>query len=181
MNKKMLMIIAIFLFAILIFIITMQKDGSLESTQEVDTPKEDQYDYLEVREEVYQRYEELIAYCKDYQEEIGAVSEEILTILEPYPSYEELVALPGNIQNADWPMLSETLFINYPINEIEDYGNKVHFINLSKSPFILEVIYIIDDEEYINIYLGNYLQSKYGDAERINDHLYVVVKERVRE
>ena len=64
-------------------------------------------------EEIDRVYEELIKFCEENQKEIGAISEEFLSIMKADMPYEEYIELENRITNPDWARISGTLKFVY--------------------------------------------------------------------
>ncbi|MBD5135899.1 MAG: hypothetical protein HDT39_08055 [Lachnospiraceae bacterium] len=126
----------------------------------------------EEREEIDKEYEELIKFCEENQEEIGAISEEFLSIMEADMPYEEYIELENRITNSDWARISETLGFSYNADKLW----LVEYSHGSKYEYYWRVFYMVEDEEEIERFLScRYLKYRY---QKINDHLYVCLDRR---
>ena len=99
-------------------------------------------------EEIDKEYEELIEFCEENQEEIGAISEEFLSI-------------------PDWARISETLGFSYNA----DKPWLVEYSHGSKYGYYWRVFYMVENDEEIERFLSCRYQIYW--YQKINDHLYV--------
>lgn len=124
-----------------------------------------QLEYIEFKDKVNKKYEELIKFCEENQEEIVAISEEFISIMEVDMSYKEYIELENRITNPNWIKISQTL----RFDEVRPW--LVQYYYDSWDTYICTVFYMVEDEEVIDEFLScRYQKYLY---KKINDHLYV--------
>lgn len=129
--------------------------------------------------EVDLKFEELVMFCQENQKEIEAVSDEILSIIDTDMSLTDVDSVAEQITNPEWARISETLEVNYPVNE-EDTGNKLYYFyeSFEKGRYVLKVLYIDADKESAESYISNRF-NPVDRIQKINEHLYVCLIEQM--
>ena len=133
------------------------------------------------KEIVEDKFKQLITYCKENQDIITAVSEEMLEIVSisgdkaiTNYNFEEVI---DSIENPDYELLTKTIKLNPPSgDEIEE--NKVFYFNcsLNNGIYKLGVLYIKENE----VDIEEYLKVRYKSIDRIEkitNSIYVTLEE----
>lgn len=129
--------------------------------------------------EVDLKFEELVMFCQENQKEIEAVSDEILSIIDTDMSLNDVDSVAEQITNPEWARISETLKVNYPVNE-ENTGNILYYFyeSFEKGRYVLKVLYIDADKESAESYISNRF-NPVDRIQKINEHLYVCLIEQM--
>ena len=131
--------------------------------------------YIEFQDELNKKYEELIRFCNENQEEIEHISEEFSSIMEADMPYEEYIELKNKITNPDWKRISQTLNFKYDADRpwfVEYYCDELSW-KISK--YIFKVFYIVEEKAVTDAYMNN-IYYGHDRFQKINDNLYVCIE-----
>ncbi|MDE6232325.1 MAG: hypothetical protein K2M60_03125 [Lachnospiraceae bacterium] len=131
-----------------------------------------QLEYIEFEDKVNKKYEELIKFCEENQEEIVAISEEFLSIMEVDLPYDECIELKNKITNPDWSRISQILNF-YDADKPWFVKYRCGKLYWKTSEYIFEVFY---SAEEVDACMNGTCRHMF--CQKINDHLYVRIKIR---
>ena len=167
-----------------LLILVVSSYGCVSNEQDeklIGDPKE--VEELTDKDIVEEKFQKLINYCKDNEDIITAVSDEMLEIVSSrgergitYNNYKEVV---DSVENPDYEFLAKTLKLDPPSGtEVEE--NKVFYFNsaFDNGLYKLGVLYIKEDKVNVEEYLS--IRYKSVDRiEKINDCIYVIMEEEM--